>query len=248
MDAELASSRNAGFEEVMQELLEKADNKESFGIVLTELLSKKDEIAAERERANEERAKVAKLEAVLVAKEEMERKHETLRERYEEARDAERKEVKEVQASLMALMKEERKETQAQQKLLMEDRKEAQALQQLLMKERKEERREAQERKDLLMVRLFEQQGKQTEKIHRRETGAAQNYNGNTDDASGITKTQIHMAGPPALIPTPTPQDIGKTRISKADQNPAPDEQEALRAVSFEAGLEKDIHDGQQQQ
>jgi len=143
MDTERPSSRNAVFED-------KADNKDSFGIVLRELLSKKDEIAAAVERANEERAKVAKLEAVLAAKEEMERKQEKLREQW----DAERKEAKEAQAALVekmeqqqlrheALLKEEKKEAQVRQDLLMEERKKEQ---QLLMEERKEERREAQER------------------------------------------------------------------------------------------------------
>jgi len=254
MDADRPSSRNAGFEEVMKELLETADNKDSFGIVLRELLSKKDEIAAERERANEERAKVAKLEAVLAAKKEMDWKQEKLRERYEEARDAERKEAKEAQAALVEKMEQQqlRHET-----LLREERKEAQAQQKLLM----EERRETQERQDLLMERLFEQQGKQTRlETSSSATAAAQknnynssnnsnsNNNGNFEDAPSTTKTQFHMAGPPALIPTPTPQDFKQISISKAGQNPAPDEQEALWAVASEAGLGEAIQDDHQSQ
>ena len=252
MDADRPSSRNAVFEEVIQKLLEKADNKESFGIVLRELLSKKDEINEERanvaklEAVLEERAKVAKLEVLLSAKEEMERKQEKLRERYEEARDAERKEAKEAQASLLEKMERQQaalvEKLQQQQlrheALLKDERKE-------LIEERNDERRESQERQDQLMARLFEQQGKQTEKIHRLEPAAAQHNNGNIADAPGTTKTQIHMAGPPALIPTPNPRDDEKTSFSRDNQNPAPDEHEAPRVVSSKAVLEEAFHDDQ---
>jgi len=171
----------------MKELLEKSDaSKETFGVVMRELLNRSNEI-------NSSEAKVARLEAVLKVKEELEQKHDAVlkverieaREAntaLEKARELERKEAKEdrremkeammeaseAQAALVVLLREERKENQAQQKLPMEERKENQAKQKLLMEERKEERKEAQQRQDSLMARLFEQQGERQQ--HQQHT------------------------------------------------------------------------------